>query len=835
MPHITEAAPLQISRFYTGLYTYRNPIIVPIRQFGRRIIELYDAISDGLNMENSNRLTLDRRPGYTAYNSNFVNGIPLFFYSFKPANFPNQIYVVADTTADLEWIQPGTLANTVLVTKETPAPSTFSQVAAFMYIANSNSFVATTGTNAGQSLGTEIKWDSPAGVQGITKWGIDIFAAAAGQGPNTYSSIGNTPLALPAPAWGTAGAGAVTLPPATVAAPSVSQFMTLTGFGFSFTSPPPPYITGVKVTVTGMETSGEGISLNVGLFEYTSGIGFTKPVMLPANGGSITLGGPSDLWNTNIQPNDVSQFTFGVQIQAVNASTTQSATFTITGVTMQVFAQGGPDLETQAGSITAQVGYQYQYTFGNSYSGHISSPTYPSVVTTGPNPPLIVPSAQNVLIFVTPSPDPQVNPIHFYRTTDGGGEPFYELPNSPIPNAVTTTLPDGSANPIPGTAVIVDDAQDWQLQISQICPAPHFNDPPPQGAVDPVWFSGRLWMHQKNLLYFASGPDITQGNGQEAWFPEYVFEIPHATIIRKFPLPGGMLVVTNDDIYVVRGTSTTSFTVNDFMPDTGLRSWYAADTDGSNVYLFTSDRQFLLINANGMSPLGSNIADILQALDPNLVYLAQYRYTQAQQFIFIGDGSTYVYPYNQELQCFTPRQGPVGGIRAIANVETQSGVFEFWRGKPSANSTVTFRDVTVWADEGTPYPCYSIFGPITVADYLTLAQLKNCAVGIAYTSTPLYVSILPNEVLPVKQHQFQPMEFEATEPPELSETLSFRVNRYTWKSTTYPEICNFVFLRLDFGAFANPDQLWNWTLGGTQTTGGSALGQPGQLPQIQGR
>ncbi|MBO0783174.1 MAG: hypothetical protein J2P37_30535, partial [Ktedonobacteraceae bacterium] len=104
MAHISEAAPLQISRFYTGWYSYRNPLIVPIRTMGRRIIELYDAISDGLNFEPSNKLTLDRRPGYTPVTNTPVRGTPVNFFTFKPGNFPGQVYNLVDTTQELDYI-----------------------------------------------------------------------------------------------------------------------------------------------------------------------------------------------------------------------------------------------------------------------------------------------------------------------------------------------------------------------------------------------------------------------------------------------------------------------------------------------------------------------------------------------------------------------------------------------------------------------------------------------------------------------------------------------------------------------------------------------------------
>jgi hypothetical protein len=154
-----------------------------------------------------------------------------------------------------------------------------------------------------------------------------------------------------------------------------------------------------------------------------------------------------------------------------------------------------------------------------------------------------------------------------------------------------------------------------------------------------------------------------------------------------------------------------------------------------------------------------------------------------------------------------------------------------------AGFPITFRDTTVWADEGVPYPCYVIFGPITVADFLTLAQIRDVVLVTRPTDTLKTISVLANEVFPVAGQQFQILQASSTEPPELSATpsLSYHAFRYTWKSAPLPELTNLFFERFDFAAQPVLDEIYAWTVAGTQTTGGSALGPPGQLPQIQGR
>lgn len=830
MAHISEAAPLQISRFYTGLFTFRNPLIVPVKMMGRRIIELYDALADGFNMECTNRLTLKRRPGYTLVNPTPVNGQPLWFYSFKPSDFPGQIFNVVDTTADIEYIQSMSIPPVVLLTKTTPPMTNFATVAAYLYIA--------------QELIAQ-KWDSPGGAQGLTKWGIDMAQVLTGPKPPTVGANMPGTQTPPAPAWtnpggviGTGGFATVTLTPQAsvvsegVNATLVSQWLAATGFGFPLLpgNVPAEQVSGIQVTLSGLDTL-QGITnagIKVRLLRNGALFGDFRKVTLPCNATTITIGSPGDLWNGNWQTNDIGQPGFGVAIQAVNSSLLP-ATYSVNNVMITIWFNQAPTVLLGAGTLLAQNGYKYVFTYGNSHSGAISSPSPPSV---GPGTDgVILPNNNSVAVTALASSDPQVTDVHFYRTTDGGGSPFFELPNSPLPNI----LPVSPG--FPTLVTLVDNAPDNLLQIANEAPAPHFNDAPPGGMVDPVWFAGRLWGHRGNKLFFASGPDITVGNGEEAWYPVYVFALPGSEIIRKFPTPNGMLVLTADEIYIVRGFNTTSFNVNEFMRDTGMRTWTAGDSDGTNLYLFTSDRQFLLINANGMSPLASNIADRLLLVDPSLAYVSQFRYTAQTSLLLVGNGSTTLYPLNMELQAWNLPQLPVGGVGAIGSVEVTPGVFQFWRGRPVSGSTITFRDLTSFTDEGTPYPAQAIFGPIPVADFLTLAQIRDIALTRAPTESVVNVSVLANEIVPIAGKQYELMTISSPEPPELSAapSISFTADRYTWKSTPLDERVNFFFKRIDFSADPYPDEIYSWTAGGTQTTGGSSLGPPGQLPQLQGR
>lgn len=81
-----------------------------------------------------------------------------------------------------------------------------------------------------------------------------------------------------------------------------------------------------------------------------------------------------------------------------------------------------------SGSFAATVGYQYVYCYYNSQTFHVSSASNPSIATgafTG---------KAHVTVTGIGSPDQQVDKIRIFRTTDGGGGIYFELPNSPIAN-----------------------------------------------------------------------------------------------------------------------------------------------------------------------------------------------------------------------------------------------------------------------------------------------------------------------------------------------------------------------------------------------------------------
>ena len=793
MAHIFEAAPLYISKFYSGLITRRSALTTPIRIMGRRIIELFDALWNGsLNMELGPLAKLQRRPGFLTFNSNTLLGIPQNYYSFKNST-NGTIYPIVDTTTNVYYVQSGSAAPTSLVTKTQTTQTTFKGIGSYLYMGNAQ---------------FSQKWDggSP---QGVTNWGIAGATIAAG--PNLAGAGANvnpgSGIAWTNPSNVTSAVSFATVN-LTTGLNSYSQLLEATQFALS---PTGTQVTGIAVTAdfqtTGLPTPQQG-AINFTMLKAGNPAGIAKAYFFfDTNLHTITFGGPGDLWGTTWTINDITQTTFGVM--AVCSSGNVTRTMSARNFNITIYTNGGPAISVSgsAGSLSAITGYQYVYCYGNSSTGHVSSPT-PTSASTG-----AFSSKLNVSVTVVASTDTQVNQIRVFRTTDGGpANQFFELPNSPFANTSTN---------------ILDTSTDTNLQLVQ-APQPLVNNPPPGGLTNMEWYAGRLWGSVGNLLYFSTGPDTTLGNPQECWAPGYVFVLP-TTIVKNVAIPSGMLVWTLDAVHIVQGTSTASFTVNYFLQDIGARTYNAIDTDGSMIYAFTSDRHLLTINAGGTGEPGYNVGDILDTLDPTLVYLSCHRSGSLDQKLFISDGSTNLYSYDLSFQAWNPKAVPTGGLNAIGSIEITPGVYKFLLGATTAGQVVLQRDLATFQDNGTSYTCTGVLGSFQLADPGMLAALEAVAIEYANVGSDPTVGILAGEI----SGTFTTVTNPVNEPPEFATpNQSFNAKRWNIRQAAIDQNMRHFQLSISFPAENFKNEVTGIGMWGPLATSNV---QPTKMPQIQGR
>jgi len=199
-----------------------------------------------------------------------------------------------------------------------------------------------------------------------------------------------------------------------------------------------------------------------------------------------------------------------------------------------------------AGSLSPVIGYQWVIAFGNSSTGHISSPSAVSTNTTG--------TARQFTISGNTTTDTQVDRVHVFRNIDGGSI-FFELPGSPV------TYANYAASGF------VDNNADSTLT-SSVAPLPNQNNRP-TASDDPVWFANRIWTHSGDTLYYSDFEELVRGVEEEA-FASTNLRSFGKEIVGKRVAGEYLLIFTADTIFRIYGDSLATFRMDTLVTGRGL-------------------------------------------------------------------------------------------------------------------------------------------------------------------------------------------------------------------------------------------------------------------------
>jgi hypothetical protein len=467
------------------------------------------------------------------------------------------------------------------------------------------------------------KWNPAIGVQ---NWGIAIGSVNNITGPDTTAAGANS------------GTGTAWTNPNNVT--SATNFATVTiGTGssqhlqatqFAFAIPATTIITGIAVTYDFQGTP-DNTPATISLLKGGSVIGTPKVWGPGGNHGIITnnvLGGVSDLWGTTWTANDANQTTFGVDF-SVSRSGVGTDTFSIRNVRITIYGLGGPSISVSgsAGSMNATAGYSYVFCYGNSLTGHISSPS-PASSSTG-----IFTNKLKVTVTLTASTDAQVNQIRVFRTTDGGGGEYFELPNSPFPNT--------SGN-------IDDNAADSALIVSSIAPTATFNDPPTpiQGM---VYFSGRIWGFVGNKVWFSGLEEINQGVPEES-FPSGIagnfwsFDQPVQGLgVAGIAANQTIGIFCGGRLYGIQGNTLDTFQRFSISNRRGCRNRTCISMLGGMVAWLDSANQVWASDGSSLNELGVDIRPDLASLNPATCSLTFHAQGRAHWLVLSTGTKLYIY------------------------------------------------------------------------------------------------------------------------------------------------------------------------------------------------
>ena len=294
------------------------------------------------------------------------------------------------------------------------------------------------------------------------------------------------------------------------------------------------------------------------------------------------------------------------------------------------------------------------------------------------------------------------------------------------------------------------------------------------------WYAGRMFGSVGNLLYYSTGPDnaallnISQnGVPSESWIGDNVVPF-NSAITRIVAWGGGLVVCTVQDTWMVTGTNLVNggFNPQKILIGHGVRSYNGISFDGSNLYVFTSDGQQMCISPNsGDYEGGYPIGDVLEtAINPETVYLARHVAGSQDNALFLATpGGWYRNNPNQAgasmsgeatsvWSPFADFTDTIGGIGAIASIETSAGVHQLLVGLPPLSTSgipvagpVLVRSLTTFTDNGAAYSWSATFGSFVLATpgknaevAFVTTEMNNS--GGTYQATQCSVGVLLDEI-----------------------------------------------------------------------------------------
>ena len=379
--------------------------------------------------------------------------------------------------------------------------------------------------------------------------------------------------------------------------------------------------------------------------------------------------------------------------------------------------------------------------------------------------------------------DPQADYVAIFRTTDGESTPFL-IPGVSTVYTLTLadyikygyfdTTPDTGLNNLISAAILGE------------------NTPPLPGAKNLTYHLNRIWYSVGNTVYYTTGPDTPVGNGINGTSPLNFDGMP-SLVTRIVPTTQGAIIFTVSDVYIVQGNGTPSQGIQPavpLLPGIGLLSYNALDMNGPTIGLFTTDNQFIILDpSSGTTYAGFPIGDQLrlnnntpgQTWNPADVYVAWHVQGEDQAW-YVCDGKYGWYrlmstPAPESGYTWSPFATITGGAGAVQSIEISPGTHRLLVG-PTGTGELLQRDLTVFTDNGTPYPAYAVIGSIVLAQPGQVAIVPFITTDCVQVGSPITLGILVDEALPYYTGPIDILKNWVSDPPNLPESTSFWSQRF---------------------------------------------------------
>jgi hypothetical protein len=817
-------APLNTNRIFTGLWTNRSPlsdaaISSDMEKYG---LGRQDSILNGLNTEISSILTLRRRPGTSIYNNAIFPPINRF-YSFNTFTTTTEnVRVMADTAATVYDATGPNTQNAIWQKTPGAGPTFFLGLGNMLYFTN----------------GIDNKqWNYTTNQVG--DWGIAA--------PTTAPTASQAPRPTPPPSWQPiTGYEAHSTPrPGIVILDSNGYLQVFNGTGTTGGAQPAWAGPGQTTTDGSVEWLNIGIYVWQGNHQYALGDAISSMAL------------PSDVFYTFIATtaghSGTAQPTWptGLNIQVGDGppagSTDPSVIWTNVGRTLE-WTDIGPDTSItsttqildsngylqnviQAGksgpgptepqwgtelgatttdgtvvwqnmgpwSVGTTANVQWGYAFENSQTMDISNMSPPSALVS-------VLQGNQVTLQGDGSPNPNVDTIVIYRIPQGGSTFLY-----------LTQIPA----PPPGQKwTYIDNSPDTALNTEIQAARAGENTPLPQGATCMAYHLQRIFVAVGNVVYVSTGPDavLQGGNGNSGFAPNETFTA-QSKITRFWVSPLGLVVFTVRDSYIILGSATDSdpLYMTTFIDRLPLLHYDAFTTHLTTPYMMLGYNLVVALDPSaGITEVSFPIADRIEAeMNPATAFVTYHSEASRENALYVSDGATEWYrmaatsaPETGLL--WSPKAILQAPISALQSVEILPGVERLLIGPGPQTGPILFRDLNVNTDNGRPYPAWTVFGSIVLAQPGQLAALAFITLESKKVGTKPSLSVLLGEV----SGAFEVLNRTRQDPTNLPPSDTLYSDRYHFLQSQSPAWCRHFQMQIGWPAEDAANELYTFTIFG---------------------
>lgn len=858
-------APIFTRRFWTGLYTNRNPLGDPVTPYiYDRFYNAtrYDFLIDGHDCEITPSLTLARRPGHSVYNNQTFPPIDDFFEFRTFTTGTERIYVIADAAASV-FDATGPSTKTTIYTKTGGAGQSFFQdVGNVLYwgdgakekkwlpaLSSFNTFIKLLNPRTWPTAGAVAKNDMVIDTNGNIQVVITAGTTGGSQPSWNSSAFGTTtdntatwrnhgPLVMK---WGVV---------APTAAPTVLPPTSPNIFAVRFWAPNHSYGAGATGKFCILDSNGNLQTLDDG----TKTTGAAYPPWNTQFGGKTTDGTATwtnhgQMISATVAYKNSAAYVLGSALIDTNGNIqiVTTAGTTAAGPGMPTWGTGAGTTTADgtltwtcfdtasicAGGVPSSGSINVTFSGGPAMGG--GPPTTTTIVNTSATPTTtatprgyiyyqafftasgefsnlspaslatgpVFGAVFSALVSGDGSSDSQVMQTVLFRTTDGGVTPFAKISDS---SAVENS--NAAWGPVTDTTL------DKDLDTTVIGEFTR-NAPPPSGLVNLVFHLGRIWGSVGNVVYFSNPANLTIGVGWESWSSLNSYTFP-SLVTRVHPTALGMMVITVSDTYIIpinQFTGLPSPSPFPYIPGTGMMSFNCLAVNGSLIFILGSSGNLLGLDpSSGVTYAGHPIADKLKLFDRSASYLTWHEEGE-DVGLYVTDGVSQRYRLasTSAPETSPPPWSPVCNLacKAVRSIEVLPGVHRLLIG-PSSNGPILQRDQSVNTDNGVTFGWSATIGTLVLAQPGQLAEVAFITtIGRRVGSHPT-LGVLVDEI----SGTFESLFFNSQDSPYKFASSTLMMDRFNMNQTNQPAKMMFLQLQITYPAENARNELLAYSLFG---------------------